>query len=480
MFLAHQLRNTGHMSVYAAECGFPVHRQRYLRTALTSQHVCAYLTTLSFRRATYRLSSTPNLLHHTIVNSVIKIADVRRRSLWEPERCLATTSSMRTCSSTITPTGTDAGVVKNDKDTSRLLSNIKELVQTFNKRARVQLLITYKTIEETSPRDNKNEHEHVEQVHKCPSNRIHSPGSRKYFAHCGRHYTRQGDKKNHEENCVKCRIMQQEERDKAQTHHGLLDMVKGLVVSKLKTITASGVLDAKHHSTNHPQKRKPREIDRNTAQLISVELSRVTTSKLTPGDEQGYIYILRDSKNGLLKIGFAKDPKVRIKQHNKCGRDLKPVYVTHCVKWTKRAERLIKLDLKHLCRPWFCPSCRQRHVEYFEVTEERAKAIVERWTDWINGNQPYSSDGNITPLWNHLILFGRRPNQPMRTYDHEARWAHWSWVLSSPSEGDLRHLQESTAQHGFGHDDGLMPVGKKSDRTMRYDDLSTKVSVARI
>ncbi|EUC28301.1 hypothetical protein COCCADRAFT_77020, partial [Bipolaris zeicola 26-R-13] len=98
-----------------------------------------------------------------------------------------------------------------------------------------------------------------------------------------------------------------------------------------------------------------------------------------------------------------------------------------------RAERLIKLDLKHLCRPWFCPSCRQRHVEYFEVTEERAKAIVERWTDWINGNQPYSSDGNITPLWNHLILFGRRPNQPMRTYDHEARWAHWSWVLSSPS-----------------------------------------------
>ncbi|EUC41070.1 hypothetical protein COCMIDRAFT_107177 [Bipolaris oryzae ATCC 44560] len=210
----------------------------------------------------------------------------------------------------------------------------------------------------------------------------------------------------------------------------------------LETETAHGALDAKHDNQSHTQKRKSQEIDRNTTQLLDVELSRVATSKLTPYDEQGYIYILRDWENGLFKIGFAKDPKLRIKQHNKCGRDLKTVHVSHRIKWAKRAERLVKLDLKHLCRPWFCSSCQQRHGEYFQVTEERAKEIVERWVDWINRCQPYGADGNINPLWNHLIQFSRTPKQAMRNYDHEARWAHWSWMLSSPSEDDLKDLAQ--------------------------------------
>ncbi|KAH7563553.1 hypothetical protein BM1_00600 [Bipolaris maydis] len=279
---------------------------------------------------------------------------------------------------------------------------------------------------------------------------------------------------------IRLRVLDHEKKERKESHRRLVDWVKGLVVSKLKPNTVSGPLDAKHDILNYVQKRKPQEIDRNTAQLLHVELSRVATSKLTPCDEQGYIYILRDSESGLLKIGFAKDPRVRIKQHNKCGRDLKAVYVSECIKWTKRAERLIKLDLKHLCRPWFCSSCQQRHGEYFEITEERAKATVEKWEDWINSSQPYSSDGSIIPLWKYLILFHRTPKQAMRAYDHEARWAHWSWVLSPASEDDLRDFQDNFEQHGFGHHSGLMLPREKSDQTMERDNFPKEVLIERI
>ena len=289
MSLAHHLRTVGRMPDHAAECGFSVHQQRHLQTTLILQHVSAYLTTLSFGRAARRLSSTSTSPNHAIVNSVIKSIDACRRSFWEPQRFLATTSYTQTCSNTTTPISTVVGKVKNDKGTSRFLSTMEKSLQTLNKRAIIQLPLTCKTINRTSPRNNTNEHKDVEQAHQYSRNRNHSPGSRKYLAHCGRQYTRQGDKKNHEDDCVKCRMLQIQERGRSENHRGLLNWVKYLVASKLERNTASGALDAKHDNLNHAQKRQAQEIDRSTTQLLDVELSRVATSRLTPYDEQGYI-----------------------------------------------------------------------------------------------------------------------------------------------------------------------------------------------
>lgn len=144
-----------------------------------------------------------------------------------------------------------------------------------------------------------------------------------------------------------------------------------------------------------------------------------------------------------MKIGCTKHLKRRANQHEKCGRNLEFIDTPHCT-WINRAEKLILSDLQHLNRPLYCSVCRQNHREYFQVTVERAKAIVERWVEWINRRNPYQSDKHVTSLWKYLILYGRSLAKQIEAHDHEARWAHWDWVLSEPSDSDIeRHIERS-------------------------------------
>ncbi|KAI2474486.1 T5orf172 domain containing protein [Pyrenophora tritici-repentis] len=116
----------------------------------------------------------------------------------------------------------------------------------------------------------------------------------------------------------------------------------------------------------------------------------------------------------------------------------------------KRAEQLIKTDLKHLRRPWKCPVCTRTHGEWFKVDEETAKARVTLWVDWINDHDPYDMHGSIDPLWKYLIEYGRKPRKDFGSENHEARWEHWNWVLSDPLPDDTRRLQEHQKKFGNG------------------------------
>jgi predicted GIY-YIG superfamily endonuclease len=178
-------------------------------------------------------------------------------------------------------------------------------------------------------------------------------------------------------------------------------------------------------------------------QLVHARLGSVACEKLTKSEEEGHLYIFRDPKHkGAVKIGYSKDPNRRTKEHEKCDLDLFFVHISGRVKAMKRAEQLIKVDLRHLRRPWKCSACKHTHEEWFEIDEETAKERVSLWVDWINDCDPYDTRGNIKPLWRYLIEYGRKPREDFGTKNHEARWRHWNWVLSEPVPTDILGFQK--------------------------------------
>ncbi|KAF2129432.1 hypothetical protein P153DRAFT_357010 [Dothidotthia symphoricarpi CBS 119687] len=189
-----------------------------------------------------------------------------------------------------------------------------------------------------------------------------------------------------------------------------------------------------------------------SAQLLHNRLIVLAKESLTKKEDKGYIYIFRDpQKKGLLKIGHTTNVNKRGKQHEKCGLKLDWVHISGGVKLVKRAEQLVKLDMKHLCRPWKCSICCQKHGEWFEIEEEKAKGIMNRWVKWINERDPYQEDLTLDPIWKFLMDYGRMPQREIGHNDHEARQLHWIWVLSQPTSSDKRRFEEH--KNSRRHDD---------------------------
>lgn len=181
----------------------------------------------------------------------------------------------------------------------------------------------------------------------------------------------------------------------------------------------------------------------NYPQLIHAKLGKIVCETLLKSEGEGFLYVFRDPKHkGAVKIGYTRDINRRTKEHGKCDLELIFVHISGRVKAMKRAEQLIKADLRHLRRPWDCPACKRTHEEWFEIDEETAKARVTLWVNWINNCDPYDSYGYIKPLWRYLIEYGRNPREELDSRNHEARWKHWNWVLSEPLPSDMPGFQK--------------------------------------
>ncbi|KAJ4987882.1 hypothetical protein SVAN01_06612 [Stagonosporopsis vannaccii] len=178
----------------------------------------------------------------------------------------------------------------------------------------------------------------------------------------------------------------------------------------------------------------------NSAPLVHHRLLQAAKEKLTTNEKEGYLYILSCAQQpGLLKFGYSSNPSHRGKQHRaRCGLTMTWVHVTNCAVNVKRAEKLAKLDLLHLQKDYRCASCAQTHTEWFQVDEQRAKHVADRWIAWINDQTPYAPNGALAPLWTWLLDYGRAPRPSFAEHDHAARWAHWDAALLSPSSSDAR------------------------------------------
>jgi hypothetical protein len=183
------------------------------------------------------------------------------------------------------------------------------------------------------------------------------------------------------------------------------------------------------------------------APMVNHRLIQAAKKKLSGDEKPGYLYILYDpEKPDLLKVGRSVQVENRGKQHRlACGLVTKWVKISNCMPNMKRAEKLALIDMDHLKTKWICSKCSREHQEWFQISEEKAKAVVAKWVTWINKQAPYNAEGNLEPIWGWLIEYRRVPRTAFEDDDHEARWAHWNKVLSRPSSAAKIKFKELQA-----------------------------------
>lgn len=139
-----------------------------------------------------------------------------------------------------------------------------------------------------------------------------------------------------------------------------------------------------------------RVIDAHLYQL----LMRPLTAKAL---KRGYIYVYRFlGEKDFFKIGYTTIDllKRRMQWEQQCGHEIEMVYLSDDVGGLPisnvyRVEQLIHAELKaYRYREKGCQGCGKNHTEWFNVSEEHVRAVIEKWVGWI-GEEPYGEKGGI-------------------------------------------------------------------------------------
>jgi T5orf172 domain len=155
--------------------------------------------------------------------------------------------------------------------------------------------------------------------------------------------------------------------------------------------------------------------------------------------QKGYVYIFRDpARPNLLKIGKT-DLEVSKRRENierRCRITLETVYqegegmdllpLRNC----QRAEQLVHKELANYNRRHLCPTCKERHKEWFAVSEDLAKKTIQRWVTFIR-KQPYDENGVLHDFWQERLYCMERPNLNEKPEDHDIRHERWKFVITA-------------------------------------------------
>jgi hypothetical protein len=116
--------------------------------------------------------------------------------------------------------------------------------------------------------------------------------------------------------------------------------------------------------------------------------------------KDGYIYVYKlPHEKGFFKIGYtARDVHTRISEwERKCGHKVEIVYPPPEARHTKirnvlRVEELVHAELEsYRYREEGCQGCGGNHIEWFATSERHIKAVIAKWTAWIEQGRYYES-----------------------------------------------------------------------------------------
>ena len=170
------------------------------------------------------------------------------------------------------------------------------------------------------------------------------------------------------------------------------------------------------------------------AQGLHRKLQSRFETRLSPKDEEGQMYVIKDlNRPRLCKIGRAKKSEPRAETiANSCGLEIDIVY-TSPVSLYIRTEALIQAYLSDLCRPYDCKSCNQTHFEWFEIPAELAIAAVEKWVYFMHRESPYDPKSKeLKPFWSLWLRFYHVASADV---DFNAIRTRWDRIIS-PSKLD--------------------------------------------
>jgi hypothetical protein len=130
---------------------------------------------------------------------------------------------------------------------------------------------------------------------------------------------------------------------------------------------------------------------------IAKDLEKAMKKNLSNYDlKHGHIYMFWDIGNfGMVKIGRTNNLDRRMKEWSKCKQTHSYHTSTHqaSVSHVQRIERLIHIELINSRRKLPCSTCpkAKMHIEWFDVTEQRALQVFQKWHEWML-KEPYAED----------------------------------------------------------------------------------------
>ena len=114
--------------------------------------------------------------------------------------------------------------------------------------------------------------------------------------------------------------------------------------------------------------------------------------------------VRRNEDPGFVKIGITR--KVADDRFGYfsscCGFEPIPLRQIRDVPCLRRVERLVHADIVSYRRE--CTTCVDRadcgalHSEWFEIAEDLALAVMEKWTRWMFTSDPYDSEGQLKDI----------------------------------------------------------------------------------
>jgi hypothetical protein len=180
----------------------------------------------------------------------------------------------------------------------------------------------------------------------------------------------------------------------------------------VKTEVASHVHDRTTGTTSKPQHKatflpplatlypfQPFQSKRLQKMTVTDALKKLASRPLGEADlKPGFIYIFwYKPRFGHVKIGRSGNPERRIQEWNKqCKREHEFHKLSNAlveVPHVNRIENLMHVEMKELRRQMRCEGCGTNHREWFQVTEDHAVNVFEKWKDWIL-ESPYKRDKN--------------------------------------------------------------------------------------
>lgn len=118
-----------------------------------------------------------------------------------------------------------------------------------------------------------------------------------------------------------------------------------------------------------------------------------STSVTSDETKSGYLYAYKVQGNdGFVKIGYTtRSTAIRHEEWEEaCYRKPESVYEGANVPNALRLERLIHAELVREKVRIYCEACQKQHLEWFEVSEDKAIDVIRKWELWMRRN-PYEN-----------------------------------------------------------------------------------------
>lgn len=179
---------------------------------------------------------------------------------------------------------------------------------------------------------------------------------------------------------------------------------------------------------------------------INEDILNLIQEKQKKGKKRGWVYITESAEYGpeKLKIGMSRGtPDKRIEKLQECGLELKEILSKQMnpFYYFPFVEKVVHLHLGDQRLKLRCQNLSYQkqggkvrwHVEWFEIDRKTALSVVETWRNWVLIQEPFDSEGRLTPYWRWRAerLGASIANPKWEEWTQPPKWCYHVFLIKS-------------------------------------------------